>query len=78
MSDAAFILKFIETAYRVLSVRLVLIFTMLLCFSLFAWAMYEPDYPRITVATIFAVLVFLPVRQLEVKKEPKNSDEHAS
>ena len=75
MSDAAFILRFIETAYLVLSVRVLLIFTLILCFALFAWAMVEPDYPRIVIATIFSILVFLPVRQLEVKKEVKPEKE---
>lgn len=74
MSDAAFILKFIATAYQVLAVRVLLIITLFLSFSLFAWVMYEPDYPRILTATIFAVVVFLPVRQLDAKTVNKDAN----
>jgi hypothetical protein len=61
------LMLFLNVGMKVLSARVVLILTLLLCFSLFCWAMYLPDQNRIAAATIFAVLVFLPVIRSDMK-----------
>lgn len=66
--DIEFLLKTIASGMRILSTRMMLILTLLLTFSLFVWAMYQPDYWRISTAAIFALAVFLPVRALDAKE----------
>lgn len=66
--DVAFLLKSISVLMKVLSTRLLLIVTLMLTFALFAWAAYIPDYWRLSVATIFALLVFLPVQRADSKQ----------
>lgn len=66
MGDVEILLKIITTGMRVLSTRLILILTLLLTFVLFVWVLYQPDYFRLAAATIFALLVFIPVRALDV------------
>ena len=74
-NDVAFLLKFLESGMKVLAVRMILIVTLLLTFSLFAWAMYLPDYWRVGCAAIFAVVVFLPILGLD-KKGSQNAQTH--
>jgi hypothetical protein len=66
-ADVAFLLKFLNAGIRVLSSRLLLIVTLLLTFSLFAWTMIQPDYWRLATASIFAIAVFLPIRATDSK-----------
>lgn len=66
-NDVAFLLKFLASGTRVLSSRILLILTLLLTFGLFIWAMLQPTYERILTATIFAILVFLPIRAIDAK-----------
>lgn len=75
--DIEFLLKTIASGMRILSTRLLLILTLLLTFSLFVWAAYQPDYWRLGTATIFALAVFLPVRSLDAKgvTEERKSNE---
>jgi len=72
--DAAFVIKFINAGIKLLSARLLLIMTLLLTFSLFAWTMYQPDYWRLACATIFGLIVFLPIRALDAKEKEKNNE----
>ena len=75
-NDVAFLLKFLATGTRVLSSRLLLFVTLMLTFSLFVWAMHSPDYFRIATASIFAIVIFLPVRALDAsggKNDKANS-----
>ena len=65
------LLVFINVGMKVLAIRIVLGITLLLVFSLFAWAMYAPTNERLLAATIFAVLVFLPV----IRADSKATDE---
>lgn len=60
-------LLYVSIGLRVLSARIVLLLTLALTFSLFAWAMYWPTHERIVCATIFAVLVFIPVIRMDGK-----------
>ena len=67
------LMMFINAGMKILSTRIILGITLLLVFSLFAWAMLEPTHERIGIATIFALFVFLPViradsRESETKK----------
>jgi len=73
------LLVMINAGMRILSIRIVLGLTLLLAFTLFAWAMYYPTNERIIVATVFAVLVFLPVIRADSKdvESKKVSDEGA-
>lgn len=59
------VLLYLSLALKILSARVVLILTLLLTFSLFAWAMALPSWERTAVATIFAVLVFLPAVRVD-------------
>lgn len=59
-------LLYISVGLRVLTARTVLLVTLALTFALFAWAMYYPTTERIACATIFAVLVFIPVIRMDV------------
>ena len=61
------LLLYITTGLRVLSARVVLLLALALTFSLFAWAMYMPDYNRIGCATIFAILIFLPATRVDAR-----------
>ena len=65
MDKNQLLLLYISTGLRVLSARLVLLITLLLTFGLFAWAMALPNYERIGIASVFALLVFLPVIRLD-------------
>ena len=61
------LLLYISVGMRVLSSRVVLLVTLILAFMLFAWAMYLPGYERIAAATLFTLLVFLPVIRMDGK-----------
>jgi hypothetical protein len=66
MNDQAkVVLLYISVGMRVLSARVVLLLAMLLTFALFAWAMAVPGWERISAATVFAVLVFLPATRID-------------
>jgi hypothetical protein len=69
--DMAFLLKFLNNGMRVLSTRLLLVVTLFMAFGLFVWCMIQPDYWRIGAATIFTLLVFLPILGID-KKEKQN------
>ena len=59
---------FVNAGVRVLSARITLLLTLLLCFSLFWWEMYDPNPFRLAAASIFAVVVFLPVLALDKRQ----------
>ena len=61
------LLLYVAVGLRVLSARVVLLIALSLTFSLFAWAMYWPTGERIACATIFGVLVFIPVIRMDMK-----------
>ena len=73
-----FLLKSVELWMRILSTRVMLILTLLLTFSLFAWAMWVGDLIHLGIASAFAVFVFLPVRALDATKEKQHADRHES
>lgn len=73
--DISFLLKFIAAGTKILSARFAMIFTMLLTFALFSWVMYAPDYWRLGAATIFALLVFIPVIRLDASQAKKPDTE---
>jgi hypothetical protein len=59
------VMLFVTAGIRAFSARAVLLLTLLLSFTLFAWTMYQPTWERIAAATVFAVLVFLPVIRMD-------------
>lgn len=61
------LLLFINAGVKILSARILLFVALLLTFSLFAFVMFAPTYERILLATIFAILVFLPVIRTDLK-----------
>ena len=61
------LMLFLNAGVKVLSARLILILTLFLGFSLFAWSMADPTHERIAIATLFSVLVFLPVIRADSK-----------
>jgi hypothetical protein len=63
MTDAEVIMKYITNGMRILTTRLLLIFTLLLTFSLFVWAMLNPDPYRWAIATTFTIFVFMPIKR---------------
>ena len=62
------LIEFLGAGVRVLSARIVLVMAMLLTFSLFCWALYLPGELRLAAATLFALLVFLPIIRLDHKQ----------
>lgn len=61
------LLLFIDTWKRILSIRFTMLLALLLTFALFIWAMWSADSMRLIVATVFAVLVFLPTWYLDIR-----------
>ena len=71
-TEIEFLIRFISSGMKVLSIRVAMLFALLLTFSLFAWVMYSPDYWRLGGATLFALIVFLPIaRQDSVSREDR-------
>ena len=68
-NDVKFLINFLASGTRVLSSRLLLILTLLMTFGLFIWCMIQPDYWRLGAATIFALMVFLPIRSIDSKEK---------
>jgi hypothetical protein len=58
-------------ALSLLSARVIMILSLLGGFSLFAWAVYEPDALRILAASLYAVLVHMPIWWRRSETEPK-------
>jgi membrane protein YdbS with pleckstrin-like domain len=56
---------YVKVGINVLSARLVLLLALALTFGLFAWAVVDPTWPRITAAALFAVLVFFPATRVD-------------
>ena len=73
MEDGKIALLYIRVGMQVLSARVVLLITLALTFSLFAWAMYMPDYNRIGCATLFALLIFLPATRVDARMAKERS-----
>lgn len=72
-----FLLNNVKMWMQILSTRMILILTMLLTFTLFAWAMLVSDYLHLAIAAVFGLMVFLPVRQLDAeRKEKSNASEN--
>lgn len=44
---------------------------MIICASLFGWVLYAPDLIRLAAASLFSVLVYLPVARREQAKAPQ-------
>ena len=66
MSDQTKLLMlYLRVGMSVLSARVVLLLAMMLAFALFSWAMYLPGWERISAATIFTVLVFIPATRID-------------
>jgi len=65
------LLTYITVGMQILSARIMLLLAISMAFSLFCWAMYIPDTNRIVIATLFGVLVFIPILTLD-KKEKQN------
>ena len=59
--EIEFLLHFINTGMKVLSLRIAMFLTLLMTFALFVLVMWQPDYWRLGGAIAFALLVFLPV-----------------
>ena len=51
----------LQALMQILADRMILLLSLLLTFSLFCWAMYEPENNRLILAFSFALSVFLPV-----------------
>ena len=65
-------LQYISIGTKVLSSKIYLFVTLFLTFTLFAWAMYDPNTLRVAIATLFSLIVFLPVVRADGKlKEEK-------
>ena len=62
------VMLFINAGLKVLSVRIVMVLTLFMTFSLFAYVVYDPEWQRVAAATLFAVLVFFPVTRLDQKQ----------
>lgn len=58
---------FINAGVKILSARILLFLALLLTFALFGFVMFYPTYERILLATIFAILIFLPVVRTDIK-----------
>jgi hypothetical protein len=63
MSDLnlADILTGAHVALKLLSAKLITLIALLMAFGLFSWAMWDPTTPRVIVASIWALGIFLPV-----------------
>ena len=50
----------LQALMQILADRMILLLSLFLTFSLFCWAMYEPENNRLILAFSFALTVFLP------------------
>lgn len=71
--QAKALVVFLNAGITVLSARIALFLSMILAFALFSWAMYQPDNLRVISATVFSVLVFLPIVKLEREQSRSRS-----
>lgn len=72
-NQARTLVLFIGAGMKVLSARLVLLVTLGMTFALFVWAMYMPSPERIAAASIFTVLVFLPVIRADMRQNERQA-----
>lgn len=70
------ILQGANVALHLITVRLVLILTLLLTFSLFCWAMYLQSQLGAIIAAAWALLVFLPVLLTGGRRHEQVKHEH--
>jgi hypothetical protein len=66
------LILFIGAGVKVLSARLVLLVVVAMAFGLWCWAMFMDDQLRIISATLFTVLVFLPVLRADMRQNEKD------
>lgn len=59
---------YVKVGLNVLSARLILLLALSLTFGLFAWAVFDPTWPRICASALFAVLVFLPATRVDASQ----------
>jgi hypothetical protein len=59
----------LQALMQILADRMILLLSLFLTFSLFCWAMYEPENNRLILAFSFALSVFLPVLFSQGRKE---------
>jgi hypothetical protein len=63
---------------QLLAARSIMVLSLLGGFSLFAWAVYQPDPLRIVAASLFAILVHMPVwyrRNKDAQESRQSVDE---
>lgn len=68
VQQARFLLQFLAAGIKVLSARFTMLLALILTFVLFLWAMSKATALPIVIATIFAILVFLPAVWLDVEE----------
>jgi hypothetical protein len=67
-ANARALVMFINAGMKVLSMRLVLVMSLLMTFGLFVWAMWLPTPERIAAASIFTLGVFLPALKSDFRQ----------
>jgi hypothetical protein len=66
--DSTF-LKVVRIALKIVTARILTIFSLAMTFALACWTMWGPNYERIATLSIFAVAVFLPSLIKETKHD---------
>lgn len=61
-------IRILKAGMGVMAQRALTIMALLASVGLFAWAVYDPQSSRITAASLFAVMVFLPALWADAKK----------
>ncbi len=67
-------IRVIRISLQVLGERAFSLLAMVMTFSLFCWAMYQPSYERLALVAFFALAVYIPTLRRERKPYAEAQD----
>lgn len=70
--------QIVEAMFKVLADRTLLFATLILNFSLFAYAVIYPDLTRFAVAGMFSITAYLPTLKWKLDDSPEKKEREAA
>lgn len=72
-SEIQALVTFAQVGLRLVSERLLSLVGMVICAVLFGWVMWSPDLTRLAGASLFALIVYLPLVRYEREKQKEQT-----
>ena len=79
-NEIEFLMRFLSMGTRVLSTRVATYIALIMAFTLFCWAMYDPSWIRTAESVAFAILIVWPLlrHDKEIQREQVTQTNHTA